>query len=152
LTAVELGFSTYIPRNYIPSDSQRMGVYRQIASAKTTEDLARLTEQLADMYGSVCGEVKSLIDIAEIRILASAYNIRSITTSGKDLVFSFTAEAGKNIADIFAKSLRLRLGYGGQAGIVRIPDSATVHIRLDEKYFEPNTLLAMLRKILRKRG
>ena len=142
LTAVELGFSTYIPRNYIPSDSQRMGVYRQIASAKTTEDLARLTEQIADMYGSACSEVKSLIDIAEIRILASAYNIRSITTSAKDLVFSFTAEAGKNITDIFAKS----------PGIVRIPDSATVHIRLDEKYFEPNTLLAVLRKILRKRG
>jgi transcription-repair coupling factor (superfamily II helicase) len=152
LTVVELGFSTYIPRNYIPSDSQRMGVYRQIASAKTAEDLGRLTEQIADMYGSACGEVQSLIDLAEIRILASAYNLRSITISGKDLVFSFTPEAGKNIADIFAKSLRLRLGYGGQAGIVRIPDSTTVHIRLDEKYFEPNTLLAVLRKILRKRG
>ncbi|MDD5134473.1 MAG: helicase-related protein, partial [Phycisphaerae bacterium] len=142
LTTVELGFSTYIPRNYIPSDSQRMGIYRQIASAKTTEDLARLTEQIADMYGSVCSEVKDLIDLAEIRILASAYNIRSITTSEKDLIFSFTPQSDKNIADIFAKS----------PGIVRIPDSTTVHIRLDKKYFEPNTLLAVLRKILRKKG
>ena len=140
LTVVDIGFSTYIPRNYIPADSQRMNIYRQIASAKTVEDLGRITEQLADMFGPVCDDVQSLIDIAEIRILAGGYDIRSITVSGKDLVFSFGPEAGKDPAKIFAKS----------PGIVRIPDPATVHIRLDEKYFQPNTLLAVLRKILCK--
>ena len=140
LTVVDIGFSTYIPRNYIPADSQRMNIYRQIASAKTVEDLGRITEQLADMFGPICDDVQSLIDIAEIRILAGGYDIRSITVSGKDLVFSFGPEAGKDPAKIFAKS----------PGIVRIPDPATVHIRLDEKYFQPNTLLAVLRKILCK--
>ena len=43
-------------------------------------------------------------------------------------------------------------GVPGTSGIVRIPDAATVHIRLDKKYFEPETLLAILRKILCKKG
>ncbi len=159
---IDLGFSTFIPRSYIPSDWQRMNVYRQIAAARTTEDLARLAEQLADMYGSIYPEVQSLMDIAEIRILASAHSIRSITTLGKDIVFAFEKDATENTAELFAKSLRLRQGFhlrqsydgqvGGQAGIVRIPDPATVHIRLEEKYFEQGTLLAIIRKILRKKG
>ena len=140
-TVIDLGFSTFIPRNYIPSDSQRMNVYRQIAAARTSEDLARLVEQLKDMFGEVAEETRMLIDIAEIRILASGHNIRSITIMGKDLVFAFETGA-KDVAKLFANA----------PGIVRIPDAATVHIRLDKKYFEPETLLAILRKILCKKG
>lgn len=151
LAVIDLGFSTCIPRNYIPSDSQRMNVYRQIAAAGTTEDLARLTEQLADMFGPICREVQGLIDFSEIRILASAHNIRSITTSDKDIVFAFQRDRTENTAELFAGSLHLHQGCGGQAGIIRIPDAATVHVRLEEKYFEPETLLAILRKILRKK-
>jgi transcription-repair coupling factor (superfamily II helicase) len=140
LTVIDLGFSTFIPRNYIPSDSQRMNVYRQIAAARTSEDLARLTEQLKDMFGEVGEETKRLIDLAEIRILASAHNIYSITIMGKDVVFVFD-KATKDVSKLFANA----------PGIVRIPDAATVHIRLEDKYFEPQTLLAMVRKILRKK-
>jgi len=139
-TVIDLGFSTFIPRNYIPSDSQRMNVYRQISAARTSEDLARLVEQLKDMFGEVAEETKMLIDIAEIRILASRHNIRSITIMGKDLVFAFD-KATKDVGKLFVKS----------PGIVRIPDAATVHIRLEKKYFEPQTLLAILRKIFRKK-
>ena len=146
LTVIDLGFSTFIPRNYIPSDSQRMNVYRQIAAARTSEDLARLTEQLKDMFGEIGEETKRLIDLAEIRILASAHNIGSITIMGKDVVFVFENPPpqgwGLNKPKLFA----------GAPGIVRIPDAETVHIRLEDKYFEPQTLLAMLRKILRKKG
>jgi transcription-repair coupling factor (superfamily II helicase) len=141
LAVIDLGFSTCIPRNYIPSDSQRMNVYRQIAAARTTEDLTRLSGQLNDMFGPVCQEVQRLINFAEIRILASAYNIRSITTAGTDLVFAFQRDSSQNTAELFANS----------PGIVRIPDPQTVHIRLQDKYFEPDTLFAVLRKILRKK-
>jgi transcription-repair coupling factor (superfamily II helicase) len=142
LTVIDLGFSSCIPRNYIPSDSQRMNVYRQIALAKTSEDLDRLTEQMNDMFGPVRDEIQRLIDLAEIRILASAHDISSITKSGKDIVFAFRADAAEDTAELFANC----------PGIVRIPDSTTVHIRLEDKYFEPETLFSILRKILRKKG
>ncbi len=141
LAIIDLGFSSFIPRNYIPSDSQRMNVYRQIAAARTADDMERLVEQLNDMFGPVCCEVQSLMNLAEIRILASAHNIRSITISGKDIVFTFQPDTVENIAELFEKS----------PGIIRIPDRQTVHIRLEDRHFEPDTLLAILRKILRKR-
>ena len=149
---IDLGFSIYIPRNYIQSDSQRMNVYRRIAAARTSRDLARLEDELNDMFGRICPEVQKLLELAEIRILASAHGIRAITISGNDIVFAFEpsfAEAmegrqdgGKKIYDIFA----------GAPGKVRIPDPLTVHIRLEKNYLQPDTICAVLRKILRKKG
>jgi len=139
---IDLGFSIYIPRNYIQSDSQRMNVYRRIAAARTSQDLARLEDELNDMFGRICPEVQKLLELAEIRILASAHGIRAITISGNDLVFSFEEGGGKKIYDIFA----------GAPGKVRIPDPLTVHIRLEKNYLQPDTICAVLRKILRKKG
>jgi hypothetical protein len=59
----------------------------------------------------------------------------------KDVIFAFEKDTTENITALFAKA----------PGIVRVPDAVTVHIRLEEKYFEPDTLLANLRKILRKK-
>jgi transcription-repair coupling factor (superfamily II helicase) len=138
---VELGFSIYIPRNYIQADSQRMNVYRRIAAARMAEDLVRLEEELGDMFGHICPEVQKLLELAEIRILASAAGIRAITISGDDVVFAIEKDSGKKAMTIFA----------GAPGKVRIPDPLTVHIRLEKKYLEPDTICAILRKILRKK-
>jgi transcription-repair coupling factor (superfamily II helicase) len=119
-----------------------MNVYRRIAAARTSRDLARLEDELNDMFGHISPEVQKLIELAEIRILASAHGIRAITISGNDIVFSFEKDSGKKIYDIFA----------GAPGKVRIPDPLTVHIRLEKNYLQPDTICAVLRKILRKKG
>jgi transcription-repair coupling factor (superfamily II helicase) len=137
---VDLGFSVYIPRSYIQADSQRMNVYRRIAAARVSQDIERLDEELNDMFGKICPEVRKLLELAEIRILASAAGIRAITISGDDVVFALEKDSGKKPMKIFADA----------PGKVRIPDAATVHIRLEKSYLEPDTICAVLRKILRK--
>lgn len=138
---IDLGFSIYIPRNYIQSDSQRMNVYRRIAAARTDKDLKLLEDELNDLFGRICPEVQKLLELAEIRILASKAGIRAITISGSDIVFSLEKDNPKKAIDIFAKT----------PGKLRIPDPLTVYIRLDDKYLEPDTICAVLRKILSKK-
>jgi len=140
-TVIDLSFSIYIPRNYIQSDSQRMNVYRRIAAARTSQDLAQLEEELNDLFGKICPEVQKLLELAEIRTLASAAGIRAITTGGNDVIFSFEKDFAGKINDLFAKA----------PGKVRIPDPLTVHIRLEDGYFQPDTICAILRKILSKK-
>ncbi|MEN6384910.1 MAG: transcription-repair coupling factor [Phycisphaerales bacterium] len=139
---IDLGFSIYIPRNYIQSDSQRMNVYRRIAAARTDKDLKMLEDELNDLFGRICPEVLKLIELAEIRILASKAGIRAINVSGDDIIFSLEKENLKKPIDIFAKA----------PGKLRIPDPLTVYLRFDKKYLEPDTICAVLRKILRKKG
>ncbi|HEG43079.1 MAG TPA: transcription-repair coupling factor [Phycisphaerales bacterium] len=133
---VDLGFSTYIPKSYIPSDRQRMDVYRRIAVASSGRDLERLSEELADLFGQVPKQVQVLLDLTELKVKASKCGIKSIVASEPDLVFVF--ENAEGTKDIFARA----------PGKVRIPDAKTVHIRLEKNYFEPMTLMSILRKML----
>ncbi|OQA00178.1 MAG: Transcription-repair-coupling factor [Planctomycetes bacterium ADurb.Bin401] len=139
---IDLGFSIYIPRNYIQSDSQRMNVYRRIAAARNSQDLKQLEDELNDLFGRICPEVQKLLELAEIRILASEAGFRAINISGSDIIFSLEKENTRNAIDIFAKA----------PGKLRIPDPQTAYLRLDSKYLEPDTVCAVLRKILRKRA
>jgi len=138
---IDLGFSVYIPKSYIQADSQRMNVYRRIAAAGNEKDLKMLEDELNDLFGRVCPEVQKLLELAEIRILASAMGIRAITVSGNDIIFSLEKDNPQKRLDIFARA----------PGKVRIPDPLTVYIRLDAKYLESDTICAVLRKILRKK-
>ena len=134
---LDLGFTTYIPKNYIPSDRHRMDVYRKIAISKTVDDLKQLADELNDVYGPLPEEVKLLLELAELRIAASRRNIKSIVTSGQDLIFLFEKDADK-AESLFAKV----------SGTVRIPNPKTVYLRLTKNYFEPKTLIRVLRKML----
>ncbi|MCF6285187.1 MAG: hypothetical protein L3K26_08350 [Candidatus Hydrogenedentes bacterium] len=135
-TIIDLGFSTYIPKQYIPSDRERMNIYRRVAEAKSVKDLKRLIDELNDMFGKMPEQVSMLIDLAELRVRSVKWSIKSINVMGPDLVFNFDDHS--KAGDLFARS----------PGSVRIPDPKTVHLRLSKNYFEPKTLLTVLRKLL----
>lgn len=135
---IDLGFATYIPKSYIPSDRYRMDIYRKIAVTKTTEDLKQIESELADVYGPVPDDVELLLELAGLRIKASKQDIKSIVASGRDLIFSFTKDSNMQADSLFAKV----------KGTMRIADPKTVYLRLPQSYFEPKTLMNVLRKIL----
>ena len=134
---VDLGFATYIPKNYIPINRHRMDAYRKIAVARGDEDLEQIRGELTDVYGPMPDEVKLLLDLAELRIKASKCDIKSIVASEEDLIFSFAKDAKIPTESFFSKI----------SGNVRIPDSRTVYLRLSTNYFEPRTLINVLRKV-----
>ncbi|MHC4616539.1 MAG: transcription-repair coupling factor [Planctomycetota bacterium] len=135
---IDLGFATYIPRNYIPLDRHRMDVYRKIAVARSNEDLKHIEGELDDIYGPAPEEVRLLLEMAELRIKASKLEIKSIVASGTDLIFSFRERRRGKAESLLAK--------GG--GKVWTADGKTAYLRLKESYFEPRTLMSLLRKIL----
>ncbi|OHB82989.1 MAG: transcription-repair coupling factor [Planctomycetes bacterium RBG_19FT_COMBO_48_8] len=137
---IDLGFATYIPKNYIPINRHRMDVYRKIAVARTHEDLEQIKSELADVYGSLPDEVGLLLDLAELRIKASRHNIKSIVASGQDLIFSFEKDHSDDEQALFANV----------SGKVRIPGPKVVYLHLAKNYFETRTLISVLRKMFAK--
>jgi transcription-repair coupling factor (superfamily II helicase) len=135
---LNLGFTAYIPKNYIPLDRHRMDAYRKIAVAKNPDDLKQIRGELADVYGSLPQEVELLLELTELRIAAAKYNIKSIAVSGHDLIFKFSKEQPRAIESLFANT----------AGRKWMGDAKTAYLRLAKSYFEPGTLMALLRKFL----
>jgi transcription-repair coupling factor (superfamily II helicase) len=138
VAVIDLGFATYIPKSYIPSDRYRMDIYRKIAVTKTTEDLKQIESELADVYGPVPDDVELLLELAGLRIKASKQGIKSIVASGRDLIFSFNKDSSMQADSLFAKV----------KGTVRVTGPKTAYLRLPQSYFEPKTLMNVLRKIL----
>ncbi len=142
---VDLGFATFIPKNYIPINRHRMDAYRKIAVARNDEDLKQIKGELADVYGPVPDEVKLLLDLAELRIKASKCDLKSIVASGQDLIFSFAKDAKTSSEYFFSKISGKACPESGRR--IRISDSRTVYLRLSTNYFEPRTLINVLRKM-----
>jgi transcription-repair coupling factor (superfamily II helicase) len=135
---VELGLDVYVPRWYVPSDRQRMEVYRRIVKCRRPEELAQIAADLADAYGAAPPLVQTLLDIAEIRLLAAGMEITSIVRTDPDLVF--TVRGMDAVKELFQ----------GAAGSVRLPDSKTVYWRPPKAYLEMPTLVTVLLRRLRQ--
>ncbi|NLZ06979.1 MAG: transcription-repair coupling factor [Phycisphaerae bacterium] len=159
---IDLGFSAVIPKNYVPIDRHRMDVYRKIAVARTPGDLQQIEAELADVYGPIPDETKGLLDLAELRIAAAKWDIRSIVASqpnplkAGDLIFSFRQSVEGATPSKRGQSRcpsgRATVGalFTNVKGTVRIADPKTVYLRLPPSYFEPQTLVTVLGKILRE--
>ncbi|MEP0843245.1 MAG: transcription-repair coupling factor [Phycisphaerae bacterium] len=133
---LELDVPAQIPRSYIESDRQRMEVYRRLVRCRSRAELAQLEKDLRDAFGAYPPVVQTLLDLAELRILCQPFRIRAINQQQPDLIF--TAEDLRLLEPVFAQS----------PGTARLADAHTVHLRLADAYFEPATLLAVLRKML----
>ena len=134
---VELGVDSRIPPRYIPSDRQRMEVYRRLVRCRAPEELAQLERDLADAYGPIGPDVRTLLDLAEARLLAARCGIDSIIRMDPDVIFTFRVFAAAK--DLFA----------GAAGTVRLPDDHTVHWRPPPAFLTQPTLLRVLLNRLR---
>jgi transcription-repair coupling factor (superfamily II helicase) len=136
--SIDLELPVFIPKNYIPADRSRMDVYRRIAIAQSSDELHQLQTELADAYGPLPAEVGLLIDITELRIAAGQLGIKGIVAHAGNLVFSFTDEAGKHAKKLF-KNIAQRH---------TVADDQTVYLHLSPAYFEQQTLVSFLRKLL----
>jgi len=135
---LELGIDAYVPRSYVPSQRQRMEIYRRLVACHTIDEIAQLRDDLADAYGPVPGEVETLLELAEVRALGGALGVQSIILMGPDLVF---AVRDFNTA---------RGVFDGAAGSVRLPDEQTVHWRPPPAYRQMPTLIRILLERLRQ--
>lgn len=135
---VDLDVTGHIPAHYISAERSRIEIYRRIVACRTQQDLSTLRQDLIDAFGAFPQRVERLLELSEIRILARRYKISSISRHGPDIVFAIDSVAEAEPAFIDAP------------GTVRMPDDKTIYLRLPPAYLEPDTLLAVLRKMLQR--
>ena len=86
-TEISLGIQTGLPEDYVPSQNQRLELYREIADTRTMGELDELEHALSDRFGTLPSNAKSLFSIARLRILASSIGVEKISVSDKWVTF-----------------------------------------------------------------
>lgn len=89
---ISLQVDALIPEAYIEDVSVRLGMYRRIAAAKTEEDLEELVYEIRDRFGEIPEEVKNLIGIMRLKIMAKRLMIKGISEERSRIRFSFSEE------------------------------------------------------------
>jgi len=90
---LNLGIDTRIPDDYIADMSQRLRTYKRIASARSDEELNRISEEVADRYGRLPMPVENLFGFARVRREAERLGIISIDRVGESLAIKLGEKA-----------------------------------------------------------
>ncbi|GBC77007.1 Transcription-repair-coupling factor [bacterium HR08] len=86
---IALRLSLRIPEAYVPEMSQRLHIYKRLASARTEQRLAELREELKDRYGPPPPEVERLLLLGSIRNAAINLRVRAIERELSRLTIRF---------------------------------------------------------------
>jgi transcription-repair coupling factor (superfamily II helicase) len=88
---VDLPVEAHLPTDYVPEEAQKLELYRRLARARTSGDLAAFRQELLDRYGPMPDAVIRLVEVAELRLTAEAAGIASISREEGWLVVRFGA-------------------------------------------------------------
>ena len=73
-----MGVQAFVPDDYLPGEGPKLEVYRRVSQALDAETLENLADELTDRFGPLPNQVRSLIDIQQLRVLCAANGIESI--------------------------------------------------------------------------
>ncbi len=89
---LKLNISQYIPDDYIPDTRQKIGIYKQLATAKTTSELDLLEDELIDRYGKLPEVVENLLQVSGLKLLLKAIGAIELSQKGTRLHLSFATD------------------------------------------------------------
>jgi len=107
---VDLPVEAHLPDDYVPDEAQKLELYRRLARARTAGDVAAFRQEVTDRFGPMPAPVLRLVEVAELRLVAEAAGVWSISREDGQLVFRFGAGLTRDSA------MRL-LGDGGLPGV-----------------------------------
>ena len=76
--AVESDLEMYFPDSYVPGDSERMLLYRELDNLKTDAELEQYRQRLIDRFGPVPKEGEELMQVVPLRRMGKALGCEKV--------------------------------------------------------------------------
>ena len=128
--SADLAVAANIPDRYVPSQEQRMDLYRRIALIRSEEEADDLTDEIIDRFGDPPASVNTLILVALLRGEASRAGITDITQKSGTLRFTVDDFDLARVSELYARPEykgRLRVEAGSKPALsLRLPAKARV--------------------------
>ena len=133
---VDLRLPAYFPPGYIPTEGEKMALYRRLCQSRIGGDLEDIGRELRDRFGPLPREAELLLYRQALRIRAGEVGITSMVRT-EDRVIVHFEEVG------VATCALERAG-----GIVRLLDPHTIHLYPFPGDLGPEETVAFFRKVL----
>jgi transcription-repair coupling factor (superfamily II helicase) len=150
---VDLPWPAFLPRDYVPGQRLKIEVYRRLARVRKVERLEDFRGELRDRFGPPPEAAEWLLRLAELRLLATRWQVSSVHLEGKHATSNGETVAGP---------LDVVLGYRGprrikqlaerSGGRLRVVDEHSAYFRLEPGEVSPPALYSCLKHLLRSPG
>jgi transcription-repair coupling factor (superfamily II helicase) len=168
---IDLPWPAILPRDYVPGQKQKIEVYRRLSRVRKLDGLIDFRRELRDRYGPIPEAVEWLLRQAEVRILASHWQIAELHLEGKwDIVRAGSVSDGadESVANSSGSDLG-RLESTGPVDLVfqyrhprkverlakraegrlRIADAQSAYFRLRPEEYDTMALFKVIKHLLR---
>jgi len=142
VTDINLHVPALLPNDYCGDVHLRLSFYKKLATAKTTEQIDRLMEEIADRFGKLPPQAIALVDVHRLRVLCAPYGIVKVDAAPTVINISFKKDApidpGK-IIELIQKHRYIKLAGNDK-------------LRIEKAFEDPNVRVHMVRDVLRHLG
>jgi transcription-repair coupling factor (superfamily II helicase) len=134
---IDLPVSAYIPDDYVPDIRIKIDLYRRIRRVESVLDITDLRAEFTDRFGAPPGPVERLLELSELRLDATVWQVSAIHVEQRDLIFDYT---DRRRIEQLAKL---------QMGRLRIVDDSHVYVRLKQDQPTTEMWLRAAKSVLR---
>ncbi len=106
---IQIDLDIYIPESYISDSQQRVEIYKKLSEAKSVEEIKGVEAEMVDRFGAPPKEVKDLLNLTAIKVLASHLGIDRVSLKDNLLLLQFSQK--KKIAKKDIENLRRKINF-----------------------------------------
>ena len=141
-TDINLHAPALLPSDYCGDVHLRLSFYKKLATAKTTEQIDALLEEIVDRFGKLPAQAQTLIDVHRLRVIARAYGVVKVDAAPTVITITFKPEPpidSMRIIELIQKNRHIKL-------------AGNEKLRIERALPEPRERAQMVRDVLRSLG
>jgi transcription-repair coupling factor (superfamily II helicase) len=141
-TDINLHAPALLPDNYCGDVHLRLSFYKRLATAKTSEQIDALLEELVDRFGKLPRQAQTLIDVHRLRVLARPYGVVKVDAAPGVIHITFKANPPVDpmrIIELVQKNRHIKL-------------AGNEKLRIERELKDPKERARMVRDVLRALG
>ena len=141
-TDINLHAPALLPSDYCGDVHLRLSFYKKLATAKNTEQIDALLEELVDRFGKLPAQAQNLVDVHRLRVIARPYGVVKVDAAPGATTITFRKDAPVDplrIIELVRKSRHIKL-VGNEK------------LRIERELLEPRDRAHMVRDVLRGLG
>ncbi|MDD3016895.1 MAG: transcription-repair coupling factor [Comamonas sp.] len=127
-TDINLHAPALLPSDYCGDVQLRLSLYKKLATAKTSDQIDTLLEEIVDRFGKLPAQAQTLIDTHRLRVLAEPYGVVKVDATPGVILITFKPNPPidpMHIIGLIQKNKHIKLAGNDKLRIEReLPDPA----------------------------
>jgi transcription-repair coupling factor (superfamily II helicase) len=141
-TEINLHAPALLPDDYCGDVHLRLSFYKKLATAKTSEQVDTLMEEIVDRFGKLPAQAQTLVDVHRLRVLARPYGVVKVDAAPGVTSITFKPNPPVDpmrIIELVQKHRHIKLAGNDK-------------LRIERELKEPKDRAQLVRDVLRQLG